>query len=546
MSTIPNPELDVPLVRSRELAPVQFAVLAVVFAVLGLSTIWPMIVSLWIMWTTDALKSVGMVIPLVSLILILRAWKTLGWRAEGTWWGLVLLLATMLMARLQQQAILIMVVSPHWSTVLPPPSLMLFVYGSGVVLLLGGVRLYSAALFPIILLLFANPVPHVFSLMVDLPLQRASAYIARGFAMALGQPLTPDYLRLMFTPDFGMFIAPGCNGIRGSVTMGLVALIVGYVCRFRWYANGLVVMGAVLLGYMFNLARLCLLVLYYIAALYLPWLQKKAENADYVIGAALFFLAALLLFEVIHRLRDTPGPNGFEVAVVAAKPGFEGLALGMRYVRLAAMGMIAFVGCVGLARAHSATRPSTDAATAELFPPRLGTYTLVHYWKETLSEGQVVYLWAQYAPSNGGRPIAVGVSPVLGYHDPLICHSIRGERPLWQGPLNFATADIVPTSFSSAFYSDGVAQYLEASTQCSGSSCSEFATERTHFGFVYSRPDPKVLLSQNPPRSMPVLLRVKTINLALSPDDARQQLTEDLRAFLISVSLENLTRSYRR
>src|ERR1035441_10222921 len=94
---------------------------------------------------------------------------------------------------------------------LPPPSLMLLAYGSAVVLLLGGVRLYRAALFPILLLWFANPIPSRFSLLVDMPLQHASAHIARGFAMSLGHSLTPDHLRLMFTPDFGMFIAPGCN-----------------------------------------------------------------------------------------------------------------------------------------------------------------------------------------------------------------------------------------------------------------------------------------------------------------------------------------------
>src|ERR1039458_6785708 len=106
-----------------------------------------------------------------------------------------------------------------------------------------------------------------------------------------------------------MFIAPGCNGIRGSITMGFIALIAGYVYRFRWYANALVVLGAILLAYVFNLARLCMLVLYYIVALHFPSLQDKAENADYVIGAALFLVATLLLFTVIHRLRDGRNPN---------------------------------------------------------------------------------------------------------------------------------------------------------------------------------------------------------------------------------------------
>jgi exosortase J len=152
----------------------------------------------------------------------------------------------------------------------------MFTYGVGLVLLFGGgaagagVRVSS-----LLLLLFVNPVPHLFSVYVDLPLQRASAHVARGFAMALGQPLSPDKLRLMFTPEFGMFIAPGCNGIRGAVTMGLIALVAGYLYRFRWKAHALVVLGAVLLGYLFNFLRLCVLVLYYLVALHLPKLQDK-------------------------------------------------------------------------------------------------------------------------------------------------------------------------------------------------------------------------------------------------------------------------------
>ena len=104
---------------------------------------------------------------------------------------------------------------------------------SGLALLFGGQGLVRAAWFPLALLVAVNPVPHVFNVYVDLPLQRASAHVARAFAMALGQPLSPDKLRLMFTPEFGMFIAPGCNGIRGAVTMGLIALVAGYLYRFK-------------------------------------------------------------------------------------------------------------------------------------------------------------------------------------------------------------------------------------------------------------------------------------------------------------------------
>src|SRR5580692_10940420 len=253
MSSLPAVEVRPALSqRVANLPPAFAAGAAIVLATLGLFSIWSVIMALWAMWTTDGLKSIGMLIPVVSFVLILRIWRSLNWEMQGHWSGLLILALTILAVHVREQSILIFVLSPQWSIYLPPHSLVVFAYGAGVVLLFGGTRLFRAALFPIILLWFVNPVPHIFNVFVDLPLQRASAHVARAFAIALGQPLSPDQLRLMFTPDFGMFIAPGCNGIRGAVTMGFIALIAGNVYRFRWYAHTAVVIGAVLLGYVFN------------------------------------------------------------------------------------------------------------------------------------------------------------------------------------------------------------------------------------------------------------------------------------------------------
>jgi exosortase J len=429
---------------------------------------------------------------------------------------------------------------------LPPPSLVLLAYALGVVLLFGGTRLFRAALLPILLLWFVNPVPRVFSRLVDLPLQTVSAHMARAFAVQLGQHLTADNLRLMFTPEFGMFIAPGCNGIRGSVTMGFIALIAGYLYRFRWYANALVVIGAILLGYIFNLVRLCLLVLYYVAALHLTSLQNKAEGADYLIGGVLFLVATLLLFGVIHRLRDAQTPDASRGATGADPMETHKEPRRIRYAQLAAMAAVALIACAGRARASAidANLEIPDAA-AQVFPARLGNYTLTRTWNETIFSGAVIYNWGQYVPANGGTNIAVGVSPVL-LHDPLICHIVRGDSPIWQGPLTFTDASAGTISYSSALYSDGVTQYLEASTQCSGASCGEYATRRTHFGFVFSRPDPGSLLDGDPTRPVAVLVRAETMDTSMSPDVARRKLAVDLQAFLASVRLEDLTRPYSR
>jgi len=520
---------------------------AALLAILGLTTIWSSVVLLWFLWTTDALKSIGMVVPVVSFVLVLRAWRALGWEQDGSWWGMLVLFALALLVRIRDQSVMVLILSPQWSLYFPPHSLVMFAYGVGVVLLFGGKRLLRASLFPLVLLLFVNPIPHVFNVYVDLPLQRASAHIARAFAMALGQPLSPDKLRLMFTPEFGMFIAPGCNGIRGAVTMGLIALVAGYVYRFKWRAHALVVLGAVMLGYVFNFVRLCVLVLFYLVALHFPTLQDHAENADYVIGAVLFFFAVYLLYAVIQKLSTQRAAE--PEAVPAAEGSNEPLSRGF-YLRAIAFGLLVALGLSGIVHALRTPGPSAELAADEKalgdFPKAAGHYTLVRNWNETLLTGALLFHWAEYAPEGGGTHVAIGVSPVLGSHDTLVCHSARGEDPLWNGPETMVTAGGVKVPFSAAFFNDGATQFLEATTLCNGANCGEYSPPKGHFGFVYSKPQAQSLLQQSSQRAIPILVRAETVDTTLPVEQARHALDADVANFLSGVDLDALTKSYRR
>jgi exosortase J len=552
MSTFPASAEVSPLHSAGAERPnlAQAAGLAAVAAVLGLFTIWSTMYSLWALWTTDALKSIGMFVPLVSFVLILRVWRSLGWEMEGSWWGMVILVLTALVVHIREQSVLVFVFSPQWSIFVPPFSLVMFAYGAGVVLLFGGARLFRASLFPLLLLFFVNPVPHIFNVFVDLPLQRASAHVARAFAIALGQPLSPDQLRLMFTPDFGMFIAPGCNGIRGAITMGFIALIAGYVYRFRWYAHAAVVAGAVLLGYVFNFARLCILVLYYLVALHFTSLQNKAEMGDYVIGGCLFLLGTFLLFYVVRRLSESPGQiRPPRMSLSASVEPIRGSSF---YPRLTAMLALVLVSGYGFARTyvqtHSASytaQISVDQDAPEKFPNNVGSYKLVRSWNETIFAGTVLYHWAEYAPADGGPHVSLAVSPVLGSHDTLICHSARGEDPLWKDQLTLPTGGNVSVSFSGSFFNNGATQYLEATTICNGDSCGEYSNDRTHFGFVYSKPTAQSLFLQDAQRPIPILLRAETIDTTLPVEVARPQMTTAIRSFIASVDLSGLTQPYR-
>jgi len=536
-----RPAAEVPVVKT---SAAKYAALWTVLAVVGASTIAPSVASLWKMWTTDALKSVGMAIPVVSLVLVLRAWKGIGWRAEGTWWGFALLLAAAAGSWVQGQGNLVIVLSPQVSRVVPPPSLVFLLYGLAIALCAGGRRLLTAAMFPLLLLVMTNPVPQSFNLWIDLPLQRISADVARSLAIHLGQHLTPDSLRLMFTPEFGMFIAPGCDGMRGAVTMGLIALVAGYVYRFRWGATAAITLGAVLLGYVFNLLRLCLLVFYYLIALHLPWLQNKAEQGDYVIGAALFLLGTILLLTAIQKLRDRR-PNDIAVRTLPEDASEQRSSM-PRKVLLAAVTVAALLGCFWIPQAIAIVHPRAMLVEAQPFPEHLGSYTRQRVWNESITEtGTVIYVWAEYARAGGEDPIEIGVSPVVDWHNPLVCHSVRGETPVWQGQIA-ATTGGAEVEFISGFYNDGVTQFVEASTMCSRGGCGEHMSGASHLGLVYSLPRFHLLRGAIDSGSTRVLLRTETTNMALTADAAREELMDTLRGFLQNVKLDELTQGLNR
>ncbi len=278
-----------------------------ILAAAGCLGIYRELAFLWMCWTTDPLRSIGILIPPASIVLTLRIWRQHGWEMRGTWGGLFVIALAFFLSFLRLNVMFLAVAGRATLSIIPV-SLPVYVYGSGIILLFAGTRVWRNAWFPLGLLLLCQPVPFLSNELIDIPLQNVSARVARSFATLIGFAPTTPQLRLMFSPNFGMFIAPGCNGIRGAVTMGYVALILGYLKRVSailWIA---LVAGAVFLGYLFNFTRLCVLVLYYRAALGHPSMEGFAKQADYFIGSCLFLTATLLFLRLASNKQAKPDP----------------------------------------------------------------------------------------------------------------------------------------------------------------------------------------------------------------------------------------------
>jgi hypothetical protein len=104
------------------------ASLATLLSVLGIFAVFSTVDYLWALWTTDPLKSIGAFIPLISLILILRVWHSLGWElstSPSAWWAFALLAFIIALVHIRDHAILELVLTPSWTIFVPPHSFLL-------------------------------------------------------------------------------------------------------------------------------------------------------------------------------------------------------------------------------------------------------------------------------------------------------------------------------------------------------------------------------------------------------------------------------------
>ena len=410
-----------------------------ILAAAGCLGIYREIALLWRCWTTDPLRSIGMLIPPVSIVLTLRVWRQNGWQMRGTWWGLLVIGLSFILSLIRESA-LFFVTGGGALVSLIPLSLPVYAYGSGVVLLFAGTRVWRKAWFPLGLLLLSQPVPILSSSMIDIPLQNISARVARSFAMLIHFAPTTPQLRLMFSPDFGMFIAPGCDGIRGAVALGYMALVLGYLKRVSFRRWAAYVAGGVLLGYLFNFIRLCVLVVYYRIALGHPVLEGVAKQADYAIGSCLFLVAMLIFLLLARQKRQNPATANLAPAGGGPSPRVRNLFLKCAAFAAALLAVLALPSSVLRSRQPALASNLSSAASLARFPRQIGGFALTRAWYEQVAGKTLVQSGAYSAPGSDEIILAVWVAPSGYFHDPNSCWLARGLQPELLTALPFVTA----------------------------------------------------------------------------------------------------------
>jgi exosortase J len=496
---------------------------------------------LWGVWTDDPLRSIGIFIPPVSIVLTLRAWKQNGWERRGSWWGLALIGLAFATSILRQHALAVGNIG-SMSVPLTPKTVPLFFYWAGMIVLFAGWRVARRAWFPLLLMLLAQPVPGPVPGLVDIPLQKVSAQVARAFASLIGfAPTTPE-LRLMFAPDFGMFIAPGCDGMRGAVTMGYLALILGYLKRVsvrRWI---LYVSAAVLLGYIFNFVRLCLLVVYYRIALGHTWLEHVAKQADYAIGSCLFLIATLIFVWAALRKEDKSAAAVLEFALPRKPSSTRNLV--WKGAAFAALAVVAISLQAQDIRGYleSGGRPSQ---TPELMPSHVGDFKQSRVWYERSGGIPVIEDAAYSAPGSGEVMMGIWVAGHDFMHNSQDCWSVRGLDAQARKATTLTTVRGQAAFFDTGFYSDGITDSIVATALCTPASCTAYQNSPNssfigfHFALWSTRHS---FMSREHPVSF--IVRIDTPHTNVPQAVVYESLNAELQRFVAGLDLTQLSRTF--
>lgn len=173
---------------------------------------------------------------------------------------------------------------------------------AGILLATWGWAMLRQLAFPLVFLLFLLPLPPRVMAAIDYPLQTVCTRATAGIAHAAGLGVTSAGAQLQFPdPNLGIIVAPGCNGLRSSVSLLLIAAVYAYLLRGSKLRRTALVAAAIPLAYVGNFVRLLGAVEIIgrageAALKYMTWV-------DNCLGLLAFALSLALLFFLARTLR---------------------------------------------------------------------------------------------------------------------------------------------------------------------------------------------------------------------------------------------------
>jgi exosortase J len=298
-----------------------------------------------------------------------------------------------------------------------------------------------------------------------------------------------------------------------------------------------------LLGHLFNLIRLCALVVYYRVAVGYTVLEHAARQADYVIGALLFCAAASLLWIVFRKEGTAHVPSIAKEAISAS----DWETTYWRAIALALLVLVAMVSAVSAMLISSeklafAMRRGEISATElnSRMPTQVGAYRLVRAWQQKQA-GNLVLETAAFEKGQSGE-IEIGIWLAASEHSIQESLMTHGENPKLRAIAQFSTAARRTVPFSMALYDDGITDTLTGDTYCSPSACqlgSYKPRDGVHLAIVKT-------LEQTPPgkRVAPIFFKLQVPHTDAGSESVYKALSIECEDFLSHLDFTQLSQNF--
>jgi exosortase len=176
----------------------------------------------------------------------------------------------------------------------------IFIFTNGAFILLYGSEAYRNALFPLLFLIFAVPIPSVLMDRIIYVLQVGSTEFANLLFLASGTPFMRDGF-IFHLPNVSIEIAKQCSGIRSGMAIFIVAVLAGNMFLKSYWKMIFLVICAVLIAMLKNSIRILTLTL--LGNYVDPRILSSSLHREG--GIPFFILALLLLAPILFLLRKS-------------------------------------------------------------------------------------------------------------------------------------------------------------------------------------------------------------------------------------------------
>lgn len=166
----------------------------------------------------------------------------------------------------------------------------------GIIWWLGGTNLARHFWFPVVYLSTAVPLERILVLQFAQPLQLWSTSMAAALAHGAGLPVVQLGTTLQM-PDYTFEVAIPCSGLKSSIAMTALSMLMAYILDGPWWGRALVLLAGIPMALAGNVARILLTLV--LARSISP---EVAEGFFHTLSGLVVFAVAMIGLIIIARL----------------------------------------------------------------------------------------------------------------------------------------------------------------------------------------------------------------------------------------------------